>query len=230
MSIPEFSIPITRAAFWSQEPLPGVASDPFLDTASGPPDTAFIEPLLRRRLSALGRGMLHCAGRVAADVPELRSVFASQHGEPSRTMPMLEDLAHGLDISPTQFSMNVHNAVAGIWSISRQDSSACTALGAGPETFGWGLLEAYSLHRSHGGAPVLFVYGDDRLPEVLTEFEPMQAPLHALAFLIAAPAARQLRIRRDPSVKGAAAAQSLRCLAAMANGPANTGAWAWTWV
>jgi len=169
VSAPEFSIPIARAAFWSQEPLADVAPSPFLDAASGAPDTAFMEPLLRRRLSALGRGMLHCAGRVAGDVPALRSVFASRHGEPSRTMPMLEDLVHGLDISPTQFSMNVHNAVAGIWSISRQDRSACTALGAGPDSFGWGLLEAYSLHRANGDAPVLFVYGDDRLPELLAE-------------------------------------------------------------
>ena len=229
MSVPEFSIPIARAAFWSQEPVGGVTLDPFLDTASGPPDTAFIEPLLRRRLSALGRGMLHCAGRVAGDVPALRSVFASQHGEPSRTMPMLEDLANGLDISPTQFSMNVHNAVAGIWSISRQDRSACTALGAGPESFGWGLLEAYSLHRAHGGAPVLFVYGDDRLPELLAEYEPAQAPLHAVAFLIAMPGARQLRMRRDPASEGAAAPQSLHCLRAMGDGPASTAAWSWHW-
>ena len=230
MSVPEFSIPIARAALWSQEPLGGVALNPFLDAASGPPDTAFIEPLLRRRLSALGRGMLHCAGRVAADVPALRSVFASQHGEPSRTMPMLEDLARGLEISPTQFSMNVHNAVAGIWSISRQDRSACTALGAGPETFGWGLLEAYSLHRANGGAPVLFVYGDDRLPEVLAEFEPMQAPLHAVAFLIATPGTRQLQVRRDAAQDAPMAMpQSLHCLRAMSDGPAATGPWTWAW-
>jgi len=230
VSVPEFSIPILRAALWSQEPLSGAAFDPFLDTASGPPDAGFIEPLLRRRLSALGRGMLHCAGRVAGDVPGLRTVFASRHGEPSRTMPMLEDLAKGLDISPTQFSMNVHNAVAGIWSISRQDRSACTALGAGPETFAWGLLEAYSLHRAHGDAPVLFVYGDDRLPGVLAEFEPAQAPLHALALLIAAPGTRQLRVSRDPAAEGTAALQSLHCLAAMANGdPAHSGAWTWRW-
>lgn len=209
--------------------------DGFLDRAFGVPDTAFIQPLLRRRLNALGRGMLHCAGRVAGKLPPLLSVFASQHGEPSRTMPMLEDLAQGLEISPTQFSMNVHNAVAGIWSISRHDRSACTALGAGAETFGWGLLEAYSLHRAHGGAPVLFVYGDDRLPDLLGPFEPHQAPLHAMALLLAADAPRRLRLRRDPSMEGVPAhtPQSLHCLRAMGGddelapwmGP--SGAWAW---
>jgi hypothetical protein len=141
---------------------------------------------------------------------------------------MLEDLANGLEISPTQFSMNVHNAVAGIWSISRQDRSACTALGAGPETFAWGLLEAYSLHRANGGAPVLFVYGDDRLPEVMAEFEPLPAPLHAVAFLIATPAKRELQVRRDLATDDAVLSQSLQCLSAMANGTATTGPWTWT--
>lgn len=178
--------------------------------------------------------MLHCAGRVTRDVPALRSVFASQHGEPSRTMPMLEDLTHGLEISPTQFSMNVHNAVAGIWSISRQDRSACTALGAGMETFGWGLVEAYSLHRAHNGAPVLFVYGDDRLPDLLAPYEPHQAPLHAVALLIATEGSRLLNLRRDPSTGGApdGMPQSLHCLHALGQsgsapwvGPSGT--WAW---
>ena len=206
----------------------------FLDTASGPPAIAFIAPLLRRRLGALGRGMLHCAARAAGDIPELRSVFASRHGEPSRTMPMLEDLSRGLDISPTQFSMNVHNAVAGIWSISRGDRSACTALGAGSESFGWGLVEAYSLHRAHGGAPVLFVYGDDRLPEVLAPYEPAQAQLHAMAFLIATPGARHLQLHQDPSAGGPVTGtpQSLHGLHALEDERASpwmgpTGAWTW---
>ena len=215
-------------------PLPGPPLNAFLRAVSGPPDTAFIGPLLRRRLSSLGRGMLHCAGHAAADVPELRSVFASQHGEPSRTLPMLEDMATDQEISPTQFSMNVHNAVAGIWSIARQDRSACTAIGAGQASFGWGLLEAFSLHRAHGEAPVLFVYGDDRLPDLLTAFEPLQAPLHALAFLIAASGDRRIRLHRDPFAEGAAteAPQSLHCLHALSNSESSpwmgpSGSWAW---
>ena len=234
MSRPDLTIPLARTAVWSQDPLPGPPLAGFLNAASGIPDTTFIEPLLRRRLGPLGRGMLHCAARAAGDIPELRSVFASRHGEPSRTMPMLEDLTQGLDISPTQFSMNVHNAVAGIWSISRRDRSASTALGAGSESFGWGLVEAYSLHRAHGGAPVLFVYGDDRLPEALTAYEPLQAPLHAVAFLIAAPGVRHLRLHRDPFAEGPAteASQSLHGLRALEDertspwmGP--SGAWVW---
>lgn len=206
-----------------------------MDVATGTPDTTFIDPLLRRRLSTLGRGMVHCAGQVAGDIPHLRSVFASRHGEPARTMPMLEDLAQSLEISPTQFSMNVHNAVAGIWSISRRDRSASTAVGAGAETFGWGLLEAYSLHLASHGEPVLFVYGDDRLPEALSEWDQEQTPLHALALLIALPAQGHLILQKSEVDEASSwtSGQSLHCLRSLGAvsepwiGP--SGAWAWHW-
>ena len=235
MSAPGFPIPLLRAAAWSQEPLPGPPAPGFLHLATGTPEIAFIEPLLRRRLSALGRGMLHCAGRVAGDLPSVRAVFASQHGEPARTMPMLEDLARSLDISPTQFSMNVHNAVAGIWSIARRDRSACTALGAGAESFGWGLLEAFSLHLARPDEPVLFVYGDDRLPEGLAEAGSPDLPLHAVALLLGSPAVRRLHLGRDPFADGdlSPAPQSLQGLRAL-GGEAQVPRWlgpsgAWTW-
>jgi len=190
-------IPLLRAVCWSAEPLPGLRSGSFLEVAAGPADAGAVEPILRRRLSALGRGMIHCAARASEGHGALRSVFASQHGEPSRAMPMLDDLAAGLDISPTQFSMNVLNAVAGLWSIARQDRSAATALSAGPESFGWGLLEAHSLHAATGDA-VLFVFGDDVLPDSLKDFTHLQAPLHAVGLLIGLPAARWLSVSRDP--------------------------------
>lgn len=223
-----FEVPLLRAVAWSLEP--GIlGTEGVLEISSGPPDPSLVEPLLRRRLSALGKGMIHCASRAADGFGPLRAVFASRHGEPARTLPMLEDMAAGLEISPTQFSMNVHNAVAGIWSIARQDTSAITALGAGAESFGWGLLEAFGLHKENGG-PVLFVFGDDALPEVLSPAP--KEPLHALALLLGTPAAWTLRVERDPEAKAAAPnrPQSLHALHALAseadeiwNGP--RGAW-----
>lgn len=235
MSHREFRIPILRAATWSQESLSEAFPDSFLDVAVGAPEVALIPSLLRRRLSPLGKGMLHCAGRVSEGMGELRSVFASQHGEPSRALPILSDLAQGLETSPTQFSMNVHNAIAGIWSIVRGDRSASTALAAGYETFGWGLLEAHALHQAHGGAPVLFVYGDDRLPELLTGYEPLQAPLHAIALMLGLPAQRTLVLQRGDSALRPSPdlPQSLHALQALGGAPlpqawpGSSGTWNW---
>ncbi|HJW32237.1 MAG TPA: beta-ketoacyl synthase chain length factor [Holophagaceae bacterium] len=232
MALPTFSIPIQRAALWSPEPLPMEPLPAFLDVAVGPPELGRVEPLLRRRLSPLGKGMLHAVGRISEGMGPLRSVFASRHGDPGRALPILADIAQGLDASPTQFSMNVHNAAAGIWSIATKDTSPATALAAGPETFGLALLEAFAQHQATGEA-VRFVYGDDRLPELLAPYEEHPAPLHALAFLIGAPASIHLCLQRLPGGgTPSPQPQSLHALGALAG---TEGAWVgatatWQWV
>jgi hypothetical protein len=148
--------------------------------------------------------MLHCAHLVAGQGPS-RSIFAYRHGEVARTLPVLEDLAQGLPPSPTQFSMNVHNAIAGIWSISRQDQSPSTAVAAGPKTFLWGLVEAQALHLEQPDRPVLFVFGHAPLPTPLAAFETDEPPMHALAFLIGLPAVHHLCLAWAPGTDGSPA-------------------------
>lgn len=235
MPDPTISVPLLRAAVWSAEPLLPSGGVDFLERASGPPDLGFVEPLLRRRLSPLGRAMLHCAGRVAEGLGPLPSVFASRHGEVARSLPILEDLARGLPSSPTQFSMNVHNAVAGVWSIARQDPSPSISVAAGPETFGLGLLEAFSLHNDAPSQPVLFVYADEPLPAPFAAFADREAPLHAVALLIGLPAARWLVLERQPGGDGdpAPVPQSLQALQTLHSGLPQ-GPWAeaggtWRW-
>jgi len=229
------SVPLRRAACWSPEPLPGVQADLFLEVSNGAVDLGFLEPLLRRRLSPLGRAMLHCAGRVAEGLGPLPSVFASRHGEVARSLPILEDLARGLPSSPTQFSMNVHNAVAGVWSIARQDPSPSVSVAAGPETFGLGLLEAFALHVAEPDQPVLFVYGDEPLPAAFAGFADHEAPLHAVALLIGLPAARWLVLQREPGGAGdpAPIPQSLQALQALQSdrpqGPWAEAGGTWRW-
>jgi len=179
--------------------------------------------------------MLHCAGQVANAMGPMPSVFASRHGDVTRTMPILEDLARGLQPSPTQFSMNVHNAIAGIWSIARQDPSPSLSLAAGPETFGLGLLEALSLRASDPANPVLFVYADEPLPEPYRDFGERELPLHAVALLVGLPATKHLIFTREAGGIGARASlpQSMQVLQALHTG-APQGPWsevggAWTW-
>ena len=229
-----FSVPLCRAAAWSPEPLFPPGQGAFLDIASGAPDVAFVEPLLRRRLGPLGRAMLHVAGRVTAGLGPMRSVFASRHGDVARTMPMLEDLAREFPTSPAHFSLNVHNAVAGLWSIAQQDASPSVSLAAGAETFGWGLLEAFSLWQEDPGAAVLFVYGEDPLPEVFQGFVDQVSPLHAVALLLGAPATHHLQVTRSAGTgETCPLPQSLQGLRALhtgqAEGPWDAGSGTWQW-
>ena len=104
---------------------------PFAPRDSGEqPDVSFLPALQRRRLSRLARMAFHVAWPLADAAGPLPLVFASRHGETPRTLAILSDLAHDEPLSPTQFSLSVHNAIIGLWSIQRGDTSEMTALAA----------------------------------------------------------------------------------------------------
>lgn len=224
MTTHSFRIPILGLSIWSQDAVPlaeGRAElDEVLDMACGTPDLAYMDPLVRRRLSPMARGMLHCAERASRGQVAGRMVFASRHGEVTRTIPILEDLAQGIEPSPTLFSMNVHNAVSGIWSIVKGNRGPTTALAAGPETFGWGLLDALAAYEADPTMPVLYIFGEDRLPEVFSTFDEPEAFLHAVALLIGLPARRHLVLEWEAGDQDDPRPQSLLFIQAVAgSGP-----------
>jgi hypothetical protein len=226
-------IPLLRASAWFEQ-APAVLSpgaDGFLDLASGKPDVAFVEPMQRRRLSPLARAFFHCANRIAPP-GDVRLVFASRHGEAERTLGILHDLAAGAEASPTLFSTSVHNAVPGLWSILRGSRAGINAVAAGPETFGWGLVEALAAYRADPSGPVLYVYADDRLPDPWAGPVPPGA-LHAVALLLGEPAERRLRLARSAGEQAEPAEpQSIHCLQALGGGGSSPwagpgGTWQW---
>lgn len=226
----EFTLPVIAAACWFEED-PGLAPGPFLDVAWGQPDLGFLEPSQRRRLSRLARGAFHCAGRLPA-AGDFRLVFASRHGESERTLAILRDLAAGVDVSPAQFSMSVHNAVPGLVSILRGSRGPAAAVAAGPESLGCGLLEALG-SLGTDPSPVLLLHGEDRLPALWEPSAGPEAP-HALGLLLGE-GGRPLVLGWDPAGRGAApgSSQALHLLAALAGGGERepwrgpTAAWDW---
>lgn len=173
MSATRWTLPIARwSAWWPGRP--GAAE----------PDLRFIEPLLRRRLSPLARAALHVAHACVGDIPAVRCVYASRHGELARTVDMLRDLAWGEALSPATFSLSVLNANAGLFSIIRGDTSPTTALAAGADTFGFGLLEAASRVALDAGAPLLFLYADAPAPEPLQTTDGDVADILTVGLLI----------------------------------------------
>jgi len=236
MPLRTFNIPLLRAAAWFEEAPPAdLPTNDFFDTAVGTADVAYVAPLYRRRLGRLARGMLHCAGRVCPEPLDMRVVFASRHGEMERTVAVLQDLALGNEISPTLFSLSVHNSVAGLWSILKANRGPSTALAAGAETFVWGLLDAYSAIEEDPSKPVLYVFGDDRLPDLFQPFLPAEVVPHAFALLLGTPAERTLEITWDSDREGEASMipQSLHFLQATGSTSGSEpwlgrgGAWNW---
>lgn len=153
-------------------------------SGEGHPALPFVDPLMRRRLGRLARMALH----VAHACTEVRlaeySVFASRHGELQRTVGMLHDLARGTGLSPTDFSLSVHNAVAGVYSIVRHDRSPSVAIAAGEESFAYGLIEAAAQWQRDTARSVLFVYADEPAPAEYRRFVAGKELPHAVALLL----------------------------------------------
>ncbi len=141
---------------WAQAPTP-LSGD---DTPALPE----LPAMQRRRLERIGRMALHvafqCQPQAASDVP---LVFASRHGDLGRTLDMMQRHARDEPLSPTQFGLSTHNAIAAQYTIARQLTANHIAVAAGAATAEAAIIEATSL--LHEGAPeVLVVLYDSPLP------------------------------------------------------------------
>jgi len=128
------------------------------------PRLDFLPPMQRRRLSAMARGVFACAWPLAPPGGNLPLVFASRHGETSRSLPLLQTLAAEEPLSPTSFCLSVHNAIAAQWSILRGETAESVALSAEDDGLEHAFIEA-GLMLSAGHKQVLVVIAEESPPE-----------------------------------------------------------------
>lgn len=147
-------------------------------------DLPQIPAMLRRRLSPMGKAALWCAYQIVDSPSDHACVFCSQHGEVERTMQLLKDLAEQQPLSPTAFSLSVHNAIGGIHSIARKDTSNITAISAGPDSICAALLEARALLEDPDCQQVLCMIYDTPLPSPYNQYD--QTPEFPLALALLA--------------------------------------------
>jgi hypothetical protein len=133
------------------------------------PELAGIAPMLRRRMSRLTRmalsTALECCSRAEIPLDDARVVLASRHGEIGVSVELLEQLAAGEPVSPTQFSGSVHHIALGYLSIVASSRQPMRAIGAGEASFMYGFLDAAGWSEDEEGAPVILITVDDRVPE-----------------------------------------------------------------
>ncbi|NOU13862.1 MAG: hypothetical protein HOO92_07845 [Methylococcaceae bacterium] len=149
---------------------------------------AHVPKALQRRLSPLARAVFNatdlCIGNVATPI-----VLSSAHGEVNKSLEMLKAMQRGEEISPTAFSLSVHNAISGLFSIAHNNHQEITVLAPGQDGISMVFLEALGIlhERRNNTDDVLIVLYD----EPLSDFYPslsigLKAPTScALAIKIA---------------------------------------------
>jgi hypothetical protein len=132
---------------------------------SDTPDASSVPPLLRRRLNFMGRS---CVAEMLQHLQageDLPIVYCSRHGDIERTLSVLVDLARGEPASPMDFSLAVHNAIAGVLSIHCHITSNISSMAADSGAVVPVLLEAVGM-LSEKVPKVLCIICDVALPEI----------------------------------------------------------------
>jgi len=174
---------LTTLAAWTQWAQAPVAAPIILGEEPG---VKAMPPMLRRRAGVFGKMALEVAYECLDGRTDVPVVFCSRHGEVARAVELLSDLARGEPLSPTAFSMSVHNAHVGLLTIARKDRANHIALAAGGATIEHAVIEACGL-LADGAASVLLVACDAPLPELFMPFRDGVEQAHAWAWLLTAP-------------------------------------------
>lgn len=151
-----------------------------------------VPPMLRRRLSPLGRlaaaAALPAPTDVAADDPVERAarasdtawVFASRRADIARAVEEMRNIRAGEGVSPAHFATSVHNGIEALLSIAARHTGAETAVAGGLFTAEAGFEAAVGLLSEY---PSVLLLVADEAPESV--FGEKSAPAFAGAMLLA---------------------------------------------
>ncbi|WP_426360488.1 beta-ketoacyl synthase chain length factor [Pseudocolwellia sp. HL-MZ19] len=144
-----------------------------------------IPPMQRRRLSPFAKFSFHCILESLGDnISDIPCVFSSRHGDLHKTAKLIEDVATKSDLSPTNFGLSVHNAVAGLYSIFAKNKQAMTAISAGEDSLMMAIVDAYAKLHSQNLEQILVVYTDQIVPEQYSPFVSDKEQTLAIAFVL----------------------------------------------
>lgn len=131
----------------------------------------FLPMIQRRKLSQLSKiaftSMFETLEGFEGELSRL--VFASQFGEFDRLLKLIEQYQTENEVSPSVFSMSVHNATIGAFSLLNKINAPYNSLSAGENTLSAGLLDAI-MNTEQGS--ILFCYADLKSASCLIGQEP----------------------------------------------------------
>jgi len=113
----------------------------------------------------MARVAFHVLHRCTDPVKNEPLVFSSKMGEINRTQDILEHIAADNGVSPASFSLSVHNAIGGIWSMVHGIDAPMIAVAPHDCSPIPAILEAASLLDEGRYAAVNIIYCEERYPE-----------------------------------------------------------------
>lgn len=119
-----------------------------------------VPKMLQRRLSPLARAVFNAADKCLEPGKPLPTVFSSAHGEVCNSLEMLKTIQAGDEISPTAFSLSVHNAIAGLFSIAYANSLESTVIAPGLEGIAPAFIEALGILQEGAEEALLVLYDE----------------------------------------------------------------------
>lgn len=148
------------------------ATAPWLPSGDDAPSLPEVPAMQRRRIERLGRMAIQVA--CWCEQPDDQSdriplIFASRHGDLARSLTLLQSLVAGEAVSPTAFGLSVHNAVAALYSIVRNNHGNYLALAAGVTTVEAACVEACGL-LADGAPEVRIIVHEAVIPPLYAEF------------------------------------------------------------
>jgi hypothetical protein len=142
----------------------------------------------RRRLSSLARAAFRVAHLCAEGDREIPSIFCSHSGEIRRTDQILHAIASSDEVSPSAFSLSIHNAIAGQYSILCDNTQPTISIAPSGNGYLSAFAEALGC-LSLGAGSVMVICYEDSIPEF---YEPYISS-------VASPTAIAMRLRRPQS-------------------------------
>lgn len=171
---------------WQSQPAAAPASlwpgGRVLANQDGGADVGFLPMMQRRRLSPLARAACAVAWNCRLEYGDMPAVFFSCHGESQYYFEILSGLAVDGGVSPSRFSLCVHNAIGGLHSLHGESFQPYVSLAGGSEGFFTPFLEAAGLLLE---APqVLIVWYEQALPAAWQAYLALSGNTWALAMVL----------------------------------------------
>lgn len=151
--------------------------------SSAAPNLDFVPALMRRRLSPLAKAVFSAVADCVEPGEQIPLVCSSIHGEIQRTADILNEIGAHNGVSPTAFSLSVHNAIAGQLSIALKNCAPIVAVAPAQQGLLPALLEAIGLLNDSADEVMVALF-DEPVPNLLAGFVPIVPDVQCLALRI----------------------------------------------